>query len=520
MKYLFLLIAPLLIIYTSNSISELRFKEFTPTVQNNQSLSVEGAKRLLCLISCNNSSIKGDLVIANVNIVDIRNSQIIYNQHVVILGDRISLIASGDHHSIQADTLIDGTNLYVIPGLWDMHVHIRQFEDTFFPLFIAHGVTGIRDMFNPVIDEIGAWKDSVNQSGDMNPKIGLVGGRVVDAHQERNWPGSIVLEEQSDIKEFVIDVAKAKGYDFIKVYSSLSLSQLEEIAEEAHKAGLPFAGHLPVGVPIQQAIALGQKSIEHLEGFHISMSTHQDSLYAEISKTRDSLSISASFTSFRLGEAFAAKNRDEEKIKELMALLRENKVFPSTAIFTMMEQRLKSPHEYIDRNRFGFDFYPDSLVRQFSEQLVRSYPPDLVERLKTTYVGNLQLIYYFEKYEVPFLAGTDASPTRPVLPGKSLHQELQLMQESGVKPVTLLKSATLFPAMFMQAEDKYGSVEEGKVADLVLLYSNPLEDLANAEQINGVILNGKFHSTDELESTLKKIKRMANHSSGKETNND
>ena len=263
-----------------------------------------------------------------------------------------------------------------------------------------------------------------------------------------------------------------------------------------------------VAVPIEQAIALRQRSIEHLEGFHIPMTIHRDSLYVEINKARDSLDISASVTAFRQAEAFATENRDEEKTKEIMALLKDNEIYPSTAIFTMLEQMFNSPYEEIDRDQFGFNFYPDSLVHQFSERLMRSYPPDRVEQSKATYNANLQLIYQFEKYDVPFLAGTDASPTRPVLPGKSLHRELQLMQESGLRPVTLLKSATLFPAMFMQAEDKYGSVEAGKIADLVLLNSNPLEDIANAEKINGVILNGRFHSINELESNLAKIKRV------------
>ncbi|MBT31440.1 MAG: hypothetical protein CMO01_17430 [Thalassobius sp.] len=463
---------------------------------------------LIGLVSCNNKPyLDGELVLTNINIVDVRHGEIIPNMDIVIVDDKIAQIVQTDTYRFRADSLLEGNGLYIIPGLWDMHVHVRQFEKSFFPLFIAHGVTGIRDMFNPLIDEIGAWKDSVNQAAGLTPRVGLVAGRLVDGAQERNWPGSIILEGADHVKEEVIEVAQAKGYDFIKVYSALSSSQLEAIAYAAQGADLPIAGHLPVTVPLKQAIALGQKSIEHLEGFNIAISTLNDSLMAEIKKARESKGARAATIAFWQGEALARQHRDSSLVEEMMSLLKENEVYPCSAFFYMSDQRINNPHKTIDPQVFGFDYYPDSLVDQYTARLERSYPPELMDAYKTTYAGYLQLIRDFEKYEVPFLAGTDTSPARPVLPGRSLHQELQLMQESGVRPATLLKAATMYPARFMQAEDKYGTVEEGKMADLVLLNQNPLNDIAHAQKISAVILKGKLYSKEQLVDALQSIRK-------------
>ncbi|MEJ2270787.1 MAG: amidohydrolase family protein [Desulfobulbaceae bacterium] len=465
---------------------------------------------LLGLFSCNHKpNLNGDLALTYTNIVDVRNGEIIPNQDIVIVDKQIAHIVQTNKYPLKADSLIDGNGLYIIPGLWDMHVHVRQFEQTFFPLFIAHGVTGIRDMFNPVIDEIGAWKDSVNQAVGLTPRVGLVAGRLVDGPKGRNWPGSIVLDGVDSVREKVIEVAQAKGYDFIKVYGALSASQLEAISDKAQEVGLTIAGHLPMEVPLKQAIVLGQKSIEHLQGFHIAMSTGNDSLLAEIKNVRESKGGWASVLAYWQGEALATQQRDSTKVKEIMSLLKEKGVYPCTSVFYMSHQRINNPHETIDPELFGFYYYPYSLLEQYTRQLKQSNSPELRDQFKLTYTGNLQLIRDFERYEVPFLAGTDASPTRPVLPGRSLHRELQLMQESGVKPATILKSATIYPAQFMQAEDKYGTVEEGKMADLVLLNQNPLNDIAHAQKINAVILKGEFYSKKQLEVALQTIRKKA-----------
>ncbi|TRZ41631.1 amidohydrolase family protein [Robertkochia solimangrovi] len=453
---------------------------------------------LIFLYACKQPVLKGDLIITHVNVVSIQDGEIIPNQNIVITGDKISQISSSDNFHLEADSVTDGSGLYIIPGLWDMHVHVRQYENSFFPRFIAYGVTGIRDMFNPVIDSIGKWKDSVNQANGLAPRIGLVAGRVVDGPQERNWPGSIVIQEGDDIREKVIEVANNKGYDFIKVYSGLSEQQLEEIAAEAKKAGIPIAGHLPPPVPIEKAIALGQQSIEHLEGFNISMTPDTDELYADIHHIRDSLGVRASFNTFWDMDAAAIDNRDPAKVKILMNLLKEKKVFPCTASFVMSDQQLNSPYNKVDLGELGLQHYPDSLINLYTARLQRTYPEELMESFKKANRGRQQLILDFEKYEVPFLAGTDASPTRPVVPGLSLHKELQLMQAGGAKPITILRSATWYPALFMNAIDTYGSVEEGKMADLLLLNGNPLEDIHNAENIHTVILKGKGYPKKEL----------------------
>ncbi len=109
------------------------------------------------MIGCG-SSLEVDLILSNINIIDVREGKVIRDQSVAIKDNRIVRIAPQEEYSFNAQTVVDGSDKYLIPGLWDMHVHIREYENIFFPLFIAYGVTGVRDMFNPTVKDLGKWK--------------------------------------------------------------------------------------------------------------------------------------------------------------------------------------------------------------------------------------------------------------------------------------------------------------------------------------------------------------------------
>lgn len=469
----------------------------------------------ILVLSCSPKT-QHDLVIADVGVVDVKNGKLLENHSVAIDSNRISKIYSEEAFFSDSTKIIDGTNKFLIPGLWDMHVHVHQYEERFFPLFVAHGVTGIRDMHNPSNDNIGHWKDSINQSGGMHPRIGLVAGRIVDTKsEETNWPGTITLKGKDSIRQKVIDVALNKGYDFLKILDQLSIEQFNKINKEAQTAGLYTAGHLPVGVSWEHAIKMGMRSFEHVGGYfgyHINLSTKRDSLLAVLQEARTHMLGWHLYDLQEKAEHIGVQHRDDELVKKIMGLLKQYNAFPCTVLLYADDQLLKRPYKESELPELGLEYLPDSLANKFSEELTKPFgeaAQAYLEQYKVLHEGSLRFIKDFEKFEVPFMAGTDASSKRAVVPGISLHGEMQVMAQSGVKPITILKSATLYPAQFMEKEATYGTVEAGKLADLVLLKKNPLEDIAHAAEIEAVILDGVHYSREELDQKLTSLKLMS-----------
>lgn len=450
------------------------------------------------------SNLNADLVLSNINIIDIREGKVIWNQSVAIKDDRIIRIAPQGKYRFNAPTIVNGNNKYLIPGLRDMHVHIREYENIFFPLLIAHGVTGVRDMFNPTIEDLGKWKSDVNTSGKYKPKLLQVSSDIVDAPPTR-WPGSVALDHPDSVQA-VVERMKIKGADFIKIYDKLSEQVYRSIVQECNRQKIPFAGHVPDQISLEEAITAGQKSIEHLDDFSLNLSPKSPGYRKQLLEARGKLS----FTAYRAFKQQMTINslseRDEHYVEKLMGLIKENDCWPSTAIFNIFDQLSNRPYSDIKKEDFGLNFYPDSLAVKYREGMKRPLPYSIQANIRKLLLAKLRLLEDFERFEVPFLAGSDASPVRAVVPGISLHRELEIMSRGNISNATLLKSATLYPALFVGNEKDYGTVSENKIADLVILSGNPLEDISNTQKIEAVILNGKHLNGKELQKMLKEIK--------------
>lgn len=461
----------------------------------------------LALLSCGAPSIDTDTLIANVNVIDVERGRVIPNQHVALQDGRIIKIASEGKYKFDAKNSIDGSNKYLIPGLWDMHVHIREYQDLFFPLFIANGVTGIRDMFNPSMEDLGKWKSEVNTSKKLSPKLISVASNIVDA-PPLVWSGTEILNDPDSAKALVKRM-KAKGADFIKVYDKLPQRTYTSLLEECKQHGIPIAGHVPDVVGIQDVIRGGQSSIEHLDDFTLNLSYNYDEYQTKLKEAINEMS----FIQYRaLKQQLSAQSfgeRDEKKVEEVMTLLKEYGCWPSTSIFNIFHQLTNRPFQALNPEDFGLQYYPDSLAQRYRSGLQKPFPKPLQSNLSTLMRAKLKLLEDFERFDVPFLVGTDASPIRAVVPGVSLHRELELMGEADISPMTLLKSATIYPAVFMGMQNDYGGVEENKIADLVLLSKNPLEDISNTSTIEAVFLNGQYLSKVELHKTLENLKEKA-----------
>jgi imidazolonepropionase-like amidohydrolase len=445
---------------------------------------------MLIFSSLSSLSQTNAFVLLHVNIVDMNSGRINENVNLKISGDEIVAI-SRSAKDIKNCRTIEAKGKYVIPGLWDMHVHIRNREDIFFPLLIANGVTGIRDMHNPARCFTAArWRDSINNSTAVAPRIGAVAGCIVDGPGDgRNYGFLVVNSEQEG--RLIVDSLKNSGSDFIKVYDHLTPNVFMAIADECKKHNIPFAGHIPKNMDAIDCAAAGQKSFEHLENFHQYCSNKKTEI---LRFYRDSFLI--------------AKDKDFDRIAQLEidsfdSLITESLCTKLAAFGTYVDPTLvvdmtkKKKKELEYENVLSKKDIPAELAVWFESKKYVSGEDDLDEAL---FRDKLKIIRYLHRAKVKLLAGTDMSSIHRPVAGYSLHDELELYVANGLTPLEALRTATINPATFLNRDDKSGTVEKGKLADLVLLDADPVTDIKNTNKIFAVINKGKYLDKIALEN--------------------
>jgi hypothetical protein len=311
------------------------------------------------------------------------------------------------------------------------------------------------------------------------------------------WPDSIVVNTPDDARR-VVDEQKRKGADFIKIYNSLSREAYFAMIDEGKRLKIPVEGHVPFAVSGWEATAAGQKSFEHLFGIPDACSTREEEYRSKIAVVKRPIERDRLYAQTSLSYS-------DDKCRRLFAVFKKNHTWQvPTLTINRSVGRLRDPQ-----------FTNDDRLRYFSGEMLSwisakdGVPPYMKDWTAADYSMERELFVYDQKLVgamfragVPLLAGTDvANPY--CFPGFSLHDELALMVESGVSPLGALQSATRNAALFMNANQNYGSVEPGKVADLVLLEADPLENIRNTSRISAVFLAGKEFDRAALDQMLK-----------------
>jgi imidazolonepropionase-like amidohydrolase len=404
--------------------------------------------------------------IDNVTIVDVATGRLEPRKTIVIEGNRIARITDATASSHAAATL-DGTGMFVIPGLWDMHVHAYFTNDTakfhstsevMLPLFVVNGITGVRDLGSN-LDATLAARDSIAAHQLIGPRM-LVSGPMLDG-PTTHYAAAIKVANDSEARA-AVRMLKQRGVDMIKTQSLIPREAYFPIADEAAKIGIPFEGHVPNAITGMEAVAAGQRSFEHLLG----VSDTATALIAEIARKHvwqcptviNSVGTAADLTS------------DPGVPYWLRAAVegwRKTAVTRATA--------------------------SDSAARAAEVRATR----------------RLGLIKRMYDLKIPFLAGTDAPAGYDLVPGASLHRELQLFVRAGLTPLQALQTATINPATFFGKTAEWGTVAPGKVADLVVLRANPLVDIANTRAVAAVVADGRYYSPRELDRLRLRIMELA-----------
>jgi len=453
------------------------------------------------VISGCQKTLKGDLIIKNVNLIDVKSEAVNKCMDISIIGDCIAHIDRHRNRTYIAPQIIDGTDQYLIPGLWDMHTHTWLDYKDFFPLLLANGITGIRDMWGN-LNELIKIREEIKNGIIAGPEI-ISAGAIVDG-KLTVLEGSYVADTPEKGREIVIK-QKADGADFIKVYSRLEREVYFAIADECKKQNIPLCGHIPEKITLEEAIIAGQQSSEHYNGIMEFMSSKKDYYYSVLrGEIRDS-ALTGTNSSLKRIE-FLAQTFDKGRIDDLIKILSKSNMWidPTWVVIRT--------YAYLNDSSFTRDdriyYMPEYFIKywdpkrniNFSRRTDADYDVERDWDQK-----GLSIMKQMLEGGVKFLAGTDY-PNPYCFPGFSLHDELQIfVEKAGFTPWEALKTATINPAIFLKKDKELGTIEKGKKANLVMLSANPLENINNTRQIEGIALRGKYYEGNILKEQIEKI---------------
>jgi imidazolonepropionase-like amidohydrolase len=449
------------------------------------------------LASAQKHSSEGLLVLNNVTVVDVRTGALQPDQTVILDHNHISSIGYSKSTKLPRNApSVNCRGLFLIPGLWDMHVHL-VFGDWFpgareisLPLFIANGVTGVRDMGSE-LDVVQRWRDEIEAGDLVGPRI-YTSGPMLDGPKPR-FPSSVAIATPDDARRAVADL-KRRGADFIKLQSLIPRDAVFAIADEAKKQEILFEGHVPDSVRAGEMSEAGMKSFEHLIGiFEGSSPDEGDFLKGNKTETR-----------------FLA-TYDPARAASLAAILAKNQTWQCPTLVWERGGNLIDVTDFAKDQRAKYvpASWKAKTWKRFTDEITQGYGGDDLATRKRFLDKELEVVGLLHKAGVPFLAGTDTPPGVYIFPGFSLHEELQRFVAAGFTPLEALQAATLNPARFFGMEEQLGTVEKGRLADLVLLSANPLEDIANTQKIAAVVVNGRYFSGKDLEKILAGVEAAA-----------
>ena len=416
------------------------------------------------------------LVFTNVTLIDATGAAAKPNMTVVIVNERIVAIGqSGKLRTPKGAQVIDATGKFLVPGFWDMHVHLAKSGENTLPLFVVNGVTSVRDMGGDA-QLLLKWRREVAEGRRQGPRIKTAGPILESASNVERMKREGTVEPVDRFRrgianpesaEGIVESVAKLGVDFLKIRTVASLETFRAIAAAAKKHNLSLVGH-PTASP-EEIIKAGQRSLEH--GFFPPLNS-----------------------------------RTKEQRAELFRQFAVNKIAVTPTL--IVEEALLTPYDKtaaIFEDKLGVI---EPRRKYLSGYLIEDWREQLAEKKESTFdltkmlAERLRDMREMREAGVSLMPGTDVGVLL-IFPGFSLHDELRLLVEQiGMSPMEAIISATRFPAEFFGMSDSLGTIEKGKIADLVLLEANPLENINNTQRINAVIVGGKLIPKQELKAIL------------------
>ena len=413
------------------------------------------------------------LVFVHANLFDAETATVQKNRTVVISGERI--IAVGDDGKItppQGAEVVDAANKMLLPGLWDMHVHLAPNDGL---LLMASGVTSVRDLGNDS-DHLLPMRDRFDAGTEIGPRVLLAA--LLDGRGPYAGPTKVYADTEQEARENIDKYAKL-GYVQVKIYSSIKPELVPKIAEMAHRHGMRVSGHVPAFMTAQQFVEDGVDEIQHMNFIFLNF------MFDKVKDTRTP----ARFTEVAAHGAEVDPNSDQ--VKAFIKLLQDHKTVldPTLNVFEAM---------FTDRPGKSSALY-SPVADRMPAQIRRSFfygglavPEGMDQRYQDSFRQMLKMTRAFYDAGIPIVAGTDA------LAGFTLPRELELYEEAGIPSAKVLQLATLGAARIMKRDGDLGTIAVGKLADMILVDGDPTLHVGDVRQVRTVVKGGVVYETADL----------------------
>jgi imidazolonepropionase-like amidohydrolase len=441
-----------------------------------------------------------DVLIRHATVVDVEHARLLPDQAVATVGEKI--VAVGADAKVakawSGRRQIDGAGKFVIPGLWDMHVHfgggppLIDENKALLPLYVAYGITTIRDCSGDLPYDVLSWRKEIREGKLFGPTL-LSSGPKIEGLKPV-WKGTLETGSEADVDQAIAKLTGLK-VDFVKITDSTLKPELFLYAvRKVRAAGLRASGHIPMALTVGQAVDVGLSSIEHLD-------------YAYKAGVKDEARIAADFAAGRIDRAEAQRQLDDgfdpATAMDSYAKLRDRGVFVTPTL------NIERTLAFLDRDDHSKDeflaYIGPGLRKTYQWRIERAAKatPAQVEARHREYRQTAAVLPILQKAGVTIMAGTDAGFLNSYdYPALGLHQELALYVDNGLTPAEALAAATRAGPKWFGLLDRYGSVEVGKQADLVLLDRNPLEDIHATQMVDTVVLRGTVEDRAALDKLL------------------
>ena len=457
---------------------------------------------LLALAACNPSVDQVDLAITNVTLVDAVSD--LRPHRTVLIDDGVITAIVDSSEEVTAEETLDASGQFLMPGLWDFHVHFTydsRFTDAMAGLFLFHGVTNVRDT-GGLLKDILPVVEKLRAPGVIAPAIWfagplLDGGDVV--YDGINLPGLGVANATPDQARANIVAIHEAGASFLKIYEMVTPEVFEAIVDEAGRRGLPIDGHVPLSMRARE-VASKVQSLEHLRNYELDCVSDPEALRetrrAELANEAGEPGSALRARLHRLQRTPAILDEDDSECLASTEALKSTISVPTLRLNSM---RLNVP---LLRDDFdaALALTPESVQTDWGNAKSQLLSAD--QSIDTTFdEWSMRRTGELHAAGAPIAAGTD-TPIGWSIPGYSLHTELEQFVEVGMTPKEALYTATVRPAEFFGLEVEMGQIAEGFLADAVLLDANPLEAISNVRSVNTVIHRGMVLQRSALDQLI------------------
>jgi imidazolonepropionase-like amidohydrolase len=419
----------------------------------------------------------GTLAFRGIRVFDSENASVLENQTVVVSGNHIESIGPSAEVKIPENAeVIDGAGKTLLPGLWDMHVHLGYTDG---PLNLAAGVTTVRDLGNS-IELLGKLRQDFDQGRAIGPRIVMAG--IIDGPGPYQGPTNVLVDTETQARE-AVDRYASLGYVQIKIYSSVKPELVPAIIDEARKKGLRVSGHVPAFMTAEQAVREGYDEIQHVNFLFLNF------MFDKVQDTRTP----ARFTA--LAENAALLDLKSQPVQDFIHLLQEHKTVSDPTVNAFEDLLTGRPGKLIG----GYEKVADRLPPQVRRGLVGGglpVPEGMDQRYLDSFQSLLRMVKLLYDSGITIVAGTDS------FPGFALHHELELYVQAGIPALKVLQIATLNGARVMKMDKDLGSITPGKLADLVVVTGDPLANISDIRNTDLVVKDGVVYHPADLYRSL------------------